>query len=203
MPGLAAFVPHDEPHAQSGQGNNRFLVLDVNRESVGERSLEHLSKQPFFSLSPAAEHLIHYMAHQEIGDAHQQRLQHWLPLFLDAVEMGSGAVSRLSVLLDTIGARLERAWTVSEMAAVLGVSPSRLHTLFRDELGISPMAWLTARRLERVRGWLSETSMSIAEIAGRAGYSDQSALTRAFRSATSVTPGEYRRRRQQLASKKR
>jgi len=203
-PGLAAFVAHDEPHAQSAQGLNRFLILDVDSESLSDRSLEQLTRQPFFTLSPAAEHLVHYLNHQSARPVESHHLQHWLSLFLDAVATHpGGAVPRLSALLDRLNARLERAWTVSEMAGFLGISPGRLHTLFRNELSTSPMAWLAERRLEHVRGWLTGTSLSIAEIAGRAGYSDQSALTRAFRSATDFTPGEYRRRWQQLESKKR
>jgi AraC-like DNA-binding protein len=70
---------------------------------------------------------------------------------------------------------------------------SRLHALFQAELDTSPHAWLRDVRLARARTWLAETTAPIAGIALAAGFSDQSALTRALRDATGMTPGAYRR----------
>jgi AraC-like DNA-binding protein len=44
-----------------------------------------------------------------------------------------------------------------------------------------------------VRRLLSSTDLSIAELAYRLGYADQSALTRAMRKAIGLTPAAYRR----------
>jgi AraC-like DNA-binding protein len=79
------------------------------------------------------------------------------------------------------------------MARSAGLSVSRLHALFRTELDTSPHAWLRDVRLARARAWLAETARPIADIALAAGFSDQSALTRALRDATGMTPGAYRR----------
>jgi AraC-like DNA-binding protein len=79
------------------------------------------------------------------------------------------------------------------MAKSAGLSVSRLHALFRAELDTSPHAWLRDVRLARARAWLADTSRPIAEIALAAGFSDQTALTRALRDATGMTPGAYRR----------
>ncbi|MFJ3465528.1 helix-turn-helix domain-containing protein [Achromobacter spanius] len=87
------------------------------------------------------------------------------------------------------------------MASWVGVSPSRLHAMFCTELGTSPQAWLADTRLQHARHCLASTSMPISEIAGRTGYSEQSALTRAFRRSTGVTPAQYRQVQQALRSK--
>jgi AraC-like DNA-binding protein len=79
------------------------------------------------------------------------------------------------------------------MARAAGVSVSRLHGLFREELASSPHAWLLAHRIGRACEWLASTATPIAEIALRAGFSEQSALTRALRKATGMTPAAYRR----------
>jgi transcriptional regulator GlxA family with amidase domain len=65
--------------------------------------------------------------------------------------------------------------------------------LFREEHDTTPHAWLLEHRLARVRDWLTSTDAPIAEIALRAGFSEQSALTRALRKATGMTPAVYRR----------
>ncbi|MFQ8887319.1 MAG: helix-turn-helix domain-containing protein [Bilophila wadsworthia] len=45
------------------------------------------------------------------------------------------------------------------------------------EWGLSPQAWLAERRIGHVRKWLAESDLPIADLALRAGYADQSALT--------------------------
>lgn len=71
--------------------------------------------------------------------------------------------------------------------------PSRLHALSRSEWGLSPQAWLAERRIGHVRKWLTESDLPIADLALRAGYADQSALTRAMQRLTGLTPAAYRR----------
>ena len=75
----------------------------------------------------------------------------------------------------------------------IGISPSRLHALSRSEWGLSPQAWLAERRIGHVRKWLAESDLPIADLALRAGYADQSALTRAMQRLTGLTPAAYRR----------
>ena len=70
--------------------------------------------------------------------------------------------------------------TVAGLALRAGLSTSRLHALFLKEVGATPHAWISERRLTLARQLLADSTHSIAEIAYRAGYADQSALTRAF-----------------------
>ena len=82
---------------------------------------------------------------------------------------------------------------MARIAAAVGVSGSRLHALFQQAFELSPQAWLSSCRLRWSRAQLVEGDASIAEIAQRAGYSEQSALTRALRREWGMTPAEYRR----------
>jgi hypothetical protein len=44
---------------------------------------------------------------------------------------------------------LARPWSVADLARAASVSPSRLHRLFRTEVGSTPLGWLTRSRAER------------------------------------------------------
>lgn len=200
--GMAAYVTGGSQHAQSGRGLNKFLVLDVRSEALEAESVERFSKLRFFSLSPAAQHLVDYMALSAHAEDAKVLARNWLPLLIGAMSPPTiGQSSRLASLLSRMSHRLSHRWTVPEMAAFLGVSSSRLHGLFIEQLRKSPQAWLAEKRLEQACKWLSATEMPIAEIAGRTGYSDQTSLTRAFRRSTNYTPAEYRRLQQELQSK--
>src|SRR5690606_12692167 len=83
-------------------------------------------------------------------------------------------------------------WSVARMAAEVGVSGSRLHALFTHEFALSPQAWVSAARLRWAKQQLVGSRASISDIAQRAGYSEQSALTRALRRESGLTPRQWR-----------
>ncbi|OWT80296.1 MULTISPECIES: AraC family transcriptional regulator [unclassified Achromobacter] len=204
--GCAAFVRQDMPHAQCSRVENRFLVVDIPTGTLAAEATDRLSSRRFLTLSPAAGHLVDFMALSLNDGAADVRSDAWLSLLLqslgdDTDETGESA-GRMERLLRAVRTRLGRSWTVAEMAAMAGVSASRLHVLFRQAYGTTPRAWLADQRLQEARHRLGTGTMSIAEIAGRAGYSDQTALTRAFRLATGNTPAEYRRLQRELLSRK-
>lgn len=193
--GRAAFVASGTRHSQAGEGVNRSLVLDLSDAEIAGDFVERMSSRPFVMVTPAAYRLIGYMglALQE-GTARAEVAQHWVPLMLDALGGKSPRpVSRLTALMAMVETHPGQHWTTESMAREACISVSRLHTLFRVELDLTPAAWLSQVRLQRVREWLLQTSRPIAELALAAGYSDQNALTRAMRKANGITPAALRR----------
>jgi AraC-like DNA-binding protein len=177
-------------HAQRGIGRNESLIVDVDTGAMSHPAWERLLERPFMTLGPGARKLVEFM-----GVMRQPALlTGWVPLLLDTLALDSPRpASRLAALLARIEAEPGLAWTTDTMARCAGLSVSRLHALFRAELDTSPHAWLRDVRLSRARAWLADTARPIADIALAAGFSDQSALTRALRDVTGMTPGAYRR----------
>jgi transcriptional regulator GlxA family with amidase domain len=54
-----------------------------------------------------------------------------------------------------------------------------------------------ALRVQQARRLLAISSKSVAEVAAATGFYDQSHFTKRFRSATGMTPRQYRRRFQE------
>jgi AraC-like DNA-binding protein len=82
------------------------------------------------------------------------------------------------------------------LAARSGLSAARFARLTRRLFGLTPSQLIAKTRITAASQLLHETTKSVAEVAHDCGYFDQSAFTRAFRSATGLTPIEYRRRAQ-------
>lgn len=85
-------------------------------------------------------------------------------------------------------------WSVAAMARIAGWSPSRLHAAFASHLGTSPHQHLLELRLRTARELLASSGEDLDAIARRCGLGSAAALCRRFRTATGLTPGEYRER---------
>jgi AraC-like DNA-binding protein len=192
----AGFVAPGAWHAQHGDASNRSIIVDIGIEALGAGPAGRLFERPFAPLGAASRKLVEFMALMADGGAVARSVvQGWVPLLLDTLALDAPRPSsRLAALLARIEAEPGLAWSTDAMASSLGCSVSRLHALFRAEHGTTPHAWLLEHRLARVREWLARTDVPIAELALRSGFSEQSALTRALRKATGMTPAAYRRR---------
>lgn len=82
--------------------------------------------------------------------------------------------------------------TVNELSDASGLSPAQFRRLFHQSVGISPMAFLTERRLETACNLLATTELTINEIASQVGISSVSYFTRLFTRTFGTSPGQYR-----------
>ena len=99
---------------------------------------------------------------------------------------------RLGELRATLQREYTACWTIDTMAALVGVSPSRLFLFYKQMFGISPVRDLIMVRIERAKTLLMKTDMSVADIAEAVGYTSVSHFIRQFRSITGYPPGKFR-----------
>lgn len=100
---------------------------------------------------------------------------------------------RVAQAVASIVSRLGARIRVSELAQEASVSVSQIERDFADVFGVSPNRYIAEARLEAAMDLLRGCD-SIADIAHACGYADQSAFTRRFQAALSLTPSEFRRR---------
>jgi AraC-like DNA-binding protein len=102
--------------------------------------------------------------------------------------------SRLRKLLDHISQHYPERISVGEAARMANMSQAAFMKLFKQVAGMTFVAYMTRLRLARSLPLLRETSLSIAEISGRVGFSEQSYFDRRFRSQFGLTPLQYRKK---------
>ena len=100
---------------------------------------------------------------------------------------------KIQKVLDYISSNLDRDLTLNQIAESAKLSRSRLHYLFRNQLGMPTIQYVKMRRLERARDLLRTTSMTVKEVRVRVGLHDRSHFARQFKKAYGVTPYQYRR----------
>lgn len=85
-----------------------------------------------------------------------------------------------------------RRMGIDELADSLYASRSKLCATFKAEKGESLGAYMRRRRAERAEELLSDSSLSVAQVATLLGFSRQAAFTHAFKQATGVSPSVWR-----------
>ena len=65
--------------------------------------------------------------------------------------------------------------------------------LFKSEIGVRFLTYLTNIRIEKAKQLLLSTALSIAEVAEQSGYGDYRVFTKVFKKTEGVTPSQYRR----------
>ena len=100
--------------------------------------------------------------------------------------------SVLGRVVDYISENLEHDIRAKDLAAVAGVSASKLHRQFKLAMGVPIHQFVIGQRVKRARELLSGSKLSFVEIAYRTGFADQSHLTRVMRQYTGLTPKAFR-----------
>lgn len=102
------------------------------------------------------------------------------------------SIANLGRVVTFIKQNLDQALKVEDLAGLIGLSTEQLDRRMKRVFRLSPKKYIIKCRLERSAELLTTTDMTLAQIAGACGFSDQSALTRQFRDAFLVTPAAYR-----------
>jgi AraC-like DNA-binding protein len=103
--------------------------------------------------------------------------------------------ARLADTLEFLEASFGEPLSPSGLATRAGLTPVRFARLIKRIFSLTPSQLITQTRLSGAYRLLEDTEKPVAEVALACGFYDHSAFTRAFRSATGLTPTEFRRQR--------
>lgn len=99
---------------------------------------------------------------------------------------------RFCLVRQSIQERYSEPWTVDKMATMACLSPNRFAVLYKKFFGISPMNDLIDMRLSEAKWFLTQGSLTVAEVAERCGFSSLSYFSRLFKNRTGQTPKRFR-----------
>ena len=81
----------------------------------------------------------------------------------------------------------------SHLADIACLSIEGLSRLFRKHLGISPSAYVTQMRIKEAGRLLSQSELSIEQIALAMGFPNRHYFSRVFKKVTNESPAQYRK----------
>ncbi|WP_181782834.1 helix-turn-helix transcriptional regulator, partial [Pseudonocardia pini] len=110
-------------------------------------------------------------------------------LGVDGREQVDPLVARVFAVIED---RFADTLSLRDVAAAVGLTPGHLTTVVGRTTGRTVQQWITERRMREARRLLAETTLTVADVAGRVGYRDPGYFLRRFRTAHGVTPTAWR-----------
>lgn len=98
---------------------------------------------------------------------------------------------KLQQIRDYIKEHLHQDIKLIELAAITQISLYHFLRLFKQSMGVTPHQYILQCRIEKAKYLLQHSELSIAEIAARVGFCDQSHFTRYFKRIVGVTPKKF------------
>ena len=106
-----------------------------------------------------------------------------------AHDHGTALIAEMRSAIDE---RLDEDMPLDELADIFGLSRRHATRLFRQCSGMSIGDYRNRRRIETARRLLTDSTLSVGEVAWRTGFESGSALARAMRRTLGVSPGALR-----------
>ena len=88
---------------------------------------------------------------------------------------------------------LQEDMSLAVLSEKFHLNAQYISQLFKNEIGVNFLTYLTSIRMEKSKKLLISTSLSIAEVAEQSGYGDYRVFTKVFKKNEGVTPSQYRR----------
>jgi len=107
--------------------------------------------------------------------------------------MPDNSLPGLMDLLNYIENNLARKLTLKDLGRKIGLHPNYLICVFRKKMGLTPMAYLTFRRINKAMSLLISTHLNIGEISDQIGISNASVFSKMFKNYWKQSPTEFRK----------
>jgi len=107
----------------------------------------------------------------------------------DGADADGDLAERIKACLDDESGRFA---ALCDIAAHFHISSRHVSRIFTEKYGTSPIAYRCEKRLNTAARYLTETHLTVAEIAARTGFGDQSRFSTSFKKHFGIYPMGYR-----------
>lgn len=164
------------------------LVVVISRAAVeGGASLEKLLGLNY--------HFIEELYELKQFDEICQWLIKVLDIFMDTVYETRNIKNAkfLGDVLTYIRENYHRNLSLENVAQQVFISPFYLSHLFKEELGITFIEYLTRVRIETAKRLLKDPSETILSVSAQVGYEDAGYFSKVFKKVTNISPNQFRK----------
>lgn len=217
--GTIYFVPLDEVHSVRSlvdEGEYFSLIVDLSAISMNP---EHYFQKSFVqplqngslrlprmlrSSDPGYKELVVYLEQLRVQpvDAAKRfacvmgfcaELVQYCTVTANNVHAVQQQYSLVKACVDYMHANYSQVLSLERLAAQVHVHPNYLCAVFKKDVGMTVLEYLSSIRIERARELLGRKNFSIAQIAEQCGFRSISTFQRTFKAYTGTTPSKFAR----------
>ena len=109
-------------------------------------------------------------------------------LFGSQAEQSGDVIEQCVAYIDSHYAEIEG---IGELASMYGYGETAFRKKFREQVGMSPVHYINAVKIERARRMLRSSDMTVSGVCEFLGFYDVAYFHKVFKKYTGATPGEY------------
>lgn len=199
------FLPAGMDHKYYSDKDNPFtkIFMNIDASPLSIRLIEDfgISGKHIFGGNGLKElfEKILVTIHSELTDGEMQAVFHGILIeVFSRLQKSEGMADHSSeaiMLKKYLDSNLFRIVGGKELSAVIFRSPDYCLKLFRREFGMTPYSYQLDRKMQIARTLLTDTGMTVGEIAESLGYGDMHYFSNLFKSKCGERPLEYRNKR--------
>jgi AraC family transcriptional regulator len=174
--------------------------LRKRRDAVGIAPTQRMDLNDLFVRDPLAELLARTLVESSntMDGLYAESVGQTLVMHIARMELSQPTANalpkwRLKRVLEYVGAHLDKALSLADLAAVAGLSRMHFAGQFRAATGYRPHDYLLYQRIESAKSMLSGTDMPLAEVALSVGFQAQPHFSTVFKRLTGQSPARWRR----------
>lgn len=182
-----------------------FELFALNQIGVllGSQQLRDIPVFLDTEITQSAENLYHAIAEKSLG--YEVMFESLARVFLvkliqkyaireqeELLEINKLSANRYKKVLQFVKAHFAEPITVNDLAEKAAMSPQHFSKVFKETIGRGPIQYIQEHRVEESKRLLSQSNLSLVEVAERCGFSDQAHFSRLFKKYTAQTPKRYR-----------
>lgn len=194
--GDCVLIPAGCHHQFQARQDFRFLVIDS--PELPRPLLDHIDAA--IKLDAPALHYIAYIETQlgtQIAPTVEQNIVSLLFALLENQKPSNKLDNRIAKVLSALEQEIDQAHSIEHLARIACLSSTQFKWLFKQQLAMTPMQYLTKIRMQQAKVLLTNTDLPITLVAERVGYASSSAFTRRFLTYYGQAPKHYRHRQNQ------
>lgn len=179
---------------------NGLKVVEVSRTKHPEIAYVIVSGYDDFSYCKKAlqlqiiDYILKPVNYEEFGSCIDKlKISMYKSKIKENSDLDKGEERVISSIMRYMQEHLSEEISLSVLADVFHLNPQYISQLFKNEIGVGFLAYLTNIRIEKAKKLLLSTSLSVTEIAEHTGYSDYRVFTKVFKKTEGITPSQFRR----------
>ncbi len=164
------------------------LVTPFARKLHNDNTLQHLFNQIFVTLKSDKI----YSNYTCAGLVYQYILEFYKLVSDSSKTGGSDRSEILMPVLDYIDDNYYKDFPLTVLSELAGISPQHLCRIFREVFNMTPMEYLTCKRIREAKQLLINSSLNASEVGNSVGFFNPSYFSSVFRKYERISPIEYR-----------